>query len=154
MGRDSGFLAVDVGIAGGAEFILIPEAPTTTKQLVKRLENRRRQKLSSIIVVAEANNPGRSFTLADDIRKLSGIQYKVCVLGHTQRGGSPTVQDRKMGSLMGAMAVKTLLAGGTEKMIAQLDGHLKTVDFPDPALGARSFSNLELLSINEMICSI
>ena len=106
MGRNSGFLAVDVGIAGGAEFILIPESPMDVDKLVERIEHRERRKRASIIVVAEANSPGRSFTIAKKIEELSGIEYKVCVLGHTQRGGSPTVQDRKMGSIMGYMAIE------------------------------------------------
>ena len=154
MGRASGFLAVDVGIAGGAEFILIPEAPITVADLVYRIQNRSRQKLSSIIVVAEANVAGRSFQIAEEINKLSGIEYKVCVLGHTQRGGSPTVMDRKTGSIMGAKAAEALREGLSEKMIAVQNGKIIAVDFPDPDKGARCFSDLELLKINEIICNI
>lgn len=154
MGRASGFLAVDVGIAGGAEFILIPEAPISIHELVKRIEKRPRKKLASIIVVAEANQPGRSFHLAKKINEYSGLNYKVCILGHTQRGGSPTVKDRKMASLMGYEAVICLLRGESRKMIAVKNHHLSTVEFPDPQLGARCFSNNELLHINEMICGI
>lgn len=154
MGRNSGFLAVDVGIAGGAEFILIPEVPMTIASLVERLQNRSRHKRSSIIVVAEANAPGRSFSIAEEIAALSGIEYKVCVLGHTQRGGSPTVQDRKVASIMGYTAVEALLAGEHDKMMAHVNGKVLPVAFPDPQLAANRFDHVELLAMNEMICDV
>ena len=101
MGRDTGFLAVEVGIAGGAEFVLIPEAPITVPELAARIRARKRTKLGSIIVVAEGEKPGRSFGLAKELQAELNTEYKVCVLGHTQRGGSPTVRDRKVGILNG-----------------------------------------------------
>jgi 6-phosphofructokinase 1 len=154
MGRASGFLAVDVGIAGGAEFILIPEYPMTTEDLVKEIKSKQRPKLSSIIVAAEAGHPGHSLQLAEDIRKMSGIIYKVAILGHIQRGGSPTLYDRKIASIMGAKAIEGILAGHTKKMIAVIDGKLALQDFPDPKKGTRFFDNYELLKINKIICQI
>ncbi|MDF3054106.1 MAG: pfkA [Gammaproteobacteria bacterium] len=154
MGRAAGFLAVDVGIAGGAEFILIPEAPITTASLVHQLQHRKREKLASIIVVAEAGHPGRSMILAEEIMSLSGLAYKTCILGHAQRGGAPTVKDRKTAALMGYYAVKHLLAGHSQQMIALKDEKIIMVPFPDPALGARCFAEQELLAINRLICEI
>ncbi len=154
MGRASGFLAVDVGIAGGAEFILIPEIPTSIDKIIDRLTHRNRTKLASIIVVAEADDPGRSIQIAEQIKQQSGIIYKVCILGHTQRGGSPTVKDRKVASLMGAKAVDLLLQGKSNQMIAMRGDDLMAVPFPDPGQPARRFSNAELLKTNEILCDM
>lgn len=154
MGRAAGFLAVDVGIAGGAEFILIPERPIQVEELVDKIKNRSRTKLASIIVVAEGGRAGHSVELAQQIKALSGVTYRVCILGHIQRGGSPTVTDRKIASLMGYQAVETLLRGESQKMIAMQNNRLTVVDFPDPAWGARSFEAEALLRINQMICGM
>lgn len=154
MGRAAGFLAVDVGIAGGAEFILIPEVPISTASLVQRLQHRKREKLASIIVVAEAGKPGLSMQLAQEIESLSGLVYKTCILGHIQRGGAPTVRDRKIAALMGYHAVQTLLSGYSQQMIALKDEKIVTVPFPDPALGARCFVQEDLLQINQVICEV
>lgn len=153
MGRSSGFLAVDVGIAGGAEFILIPEAPLSIEALVEKIQLRKREKLASIIVVAEAGNAGRSIQLSKDIAALSGITYKTCILGHIQRGGAPTVRDRKISALMGYYAVKYLLEGLSQQMVALKDEQIVNVPFPDPKLGARCFHQEELIQINHILCS-
>lgn len=154
MGRAAGFLAVDVGIAGGAEFILIPEMPMTVEQIVERISNRKRKKMASIVVVCEADRPGRSFQLAEQIKAASGTSYKVCILGHIQRGGAPSVKDRKIAALMGYEAVEFLLSGGSQKMIAMQDNLLMPVPFPEPSAGARRFDEEQLLSINRRICEV
>lgn len=153
MGRSAGFLAVDVGIAGGAEVILIPEKPITVERLVELIETPRRHKSSSIVVVAEADNPYRSISLAKEIKDLCGIEYKACVLGHIQRGGAPTAFDRLIASRMGQMAVEMLLEGVTQKMIACVNHQLTMVDFPDPALGGRRFNDDALLRMNDILCA-
>jgi 6-phosphofructokinase 1 len=152
MGRATGFIAVDVGISGGAEAILIPEFPITTEALIEKLQKKRRKKGTSIMVVAEADCPGRSVALAEEIKRLSGIEYKVCILGHTQRGGSPTVIDRKIGSIMGAKAIEGLLNGESCKMVAEVAGELMLVPFPDPKTGTRFFKDKKLLEMNDIIC--
>lgn len=151
MGRASGFLAVDVGIAGGAEFILIPEMPISNEALAEQLSARRQIKSGGIIVVAEADHPGRSFPLAIALRELLNIEYKVCILGHTQRGGSPTVEDRKLASMMGSRAVEALLTGHSQQMLAMVNGRLVLAQFPDPALGARKFADQELIKMNRVL---
>lgn len=119
MGRDSGFLAIDVGLAGGAEEIFIPE---TLHNIDKAVDHVRRGiakgKLSSILVTAEGQKPGRAYDLAEAIRKKAGFEAKVCILGHIQRGGTPTASDRILASRMGAAAVDALLAGKSDLMIA------------------------------------
>lgn len=152
MGRATGHIAIDVGIAGGAEYILIPEFPITTEQLVKKIKQKKRQKLTSIIVVAEADKPNHSIELAKQLKALSGIEYKVCILGHTQRGGTPTVKDRKIASIMGVKAVEALLAGHSQKMIAEQNGTLTLTEFPDPNHATRFVTSKELLNLNEIIC--
>jgi len=155
MGRAAGFLAVDVGIAGGAEFILIPEIPISMEELADRIQNRQRKKLASIIVVAEAGEPGRSFEIAKNIQQLINREYKVCILGHIQRGGAPTVKDRKIASLMGYHAIECLMAGDTQKMIAMHGDVLEPAPFPDPKNGSRTFvEEKELIRINRIICGL
>jgi 6-phosphofructokinase 1 len=154
MGRSSGFLAVDVGIAGGAEIILIPEQPMSAHQLIEKLENKTRRKLASIIVAAEADKPGGSFELAREIEQISGIHYTVCVLGHTQRGGTPSAMDRTMGSAMGAFAVRALLDGEQNKMVALQQNIITTTDFPAIEHATRYFNDMELLKINDVLCDI
>jgi 6-phosphofructokinase 1 len=152
MGRKSGFLAVDVGIAGGAEIILIPEFPTSTEQLIKKIQTKRRQKLGSLIVAAEAGEPNSSIRIANDIKTHTGIEYKTCILGHIQRGGTPTVMDRKLGSEMGAQAVRALLNDQSQCMTAVEAGKITLVPFSDPQNATRFFSDDMLLQLNEIIC--
>lgn len=152
MGRDSGFLAVDVGIAGGAEIILIPEIDTPVEAIAARLNAHKRPKLSSIIVVAEGSQPGRSMVIAKQLEALTQKLYRVCILGHTQRGGSPTTEDRKVASEMGYCAVKALREGATNKMVAMQNGKIVLSDFPDENAPARTFSQQELLTLNDVLC--
>jgi 6-phosphofructokinase 1 len=153
MGRSSGFLAVDVGIAGGAEFILTPEFPFSTEQLAQKITTPRRAKQNSIIIIAEADEPGRSLKIAEQLRSLTGLQYRVCILGHIQRGGSPTALDRKIGSEMGFLAVKALLDGISGKMVAVQEGKLLLTTIPDPAAGPRILAHGELIDLNDVLCA-
>ncbi|MBX2987641.1 MAG: 6-phosphofructokinase [Bdellovibrionaceae bacterium] len=118
MGRNSGFIASWVGLAGGAEEIFTPDANTTVDKAVDRIrEAQKRGKKSSIIIAAEGQKPGRAYDLADAIRKKTGLDAKVCILGHQQRGGSPTANDRILASRMGAAAVDALLKGHCDVMV-------------------------------------
>ncbi len=118
MGRNSGYIASQVGLAGGAEEILTPENVIPVDKIVDNLKSSRaRGKTSSIIITAEGQKPGRAYDLADAIRKKSGLDAKVCILGHQQRGGSPTAHDRILASRLGAAAVEALLSGKTNTMI-------------------------------------
>ncbi len=118
MGRNSGYIASHVGLAGGAEEILTQDNLIPVDKIVENLKNSRaRGKTSSIIITAEGQKPGRAYDLADAIRKKSGLDAKVCILGHQQRGGSPTAHDRILASRLANAAVDALLAGKSNSMI-------------------------------------
>ncbi len=152
MGRRAGFLALDVGISAGAEYILVPEYPIEVSKLAEGIMHPARPKRSVIIVVSEADCPGRSFGIADELRGMTpGHEYRVCVLGHAQRGGMPTAQDRVVASIMGNMAVEGLLAGKSNCMVAFQNGSYLFAPLPDPDLPARSLSSQELLKLNEVL---
>lgn len=123
MGRNSSYIASFVGLAGGAEEIFTSDGNTTVDKAVDRIkESLKRGKRSSIIVTVEGQKPGRAYDLAESFRKKSGLEPKVCVLGHQQRGGSPSANDRILASRMGAAAVETLLKGTCDVMIG-IEGH-------------------------------
>jgi 6-phosphofructokinase 1 len=119
MGRRSGYVAMISGIAGGAEDIMLPEVDTSVERLIERLRaGERLGKKSSIIVVAEGCEYGGATGLARMVSEQS--EYKdnrVTVIGHLQRGGSPTAFDRVLASRMGVRAVEALLEGETGKMV-------------------------------------
>lgn len=118
MGRNSGWIASQVGIAGGAEEILTAENVVGVDKIVENLKSSRaRGKTSSIIITAEGQKPGRAYDLAEAIRKKSGLDAKVCVLGHQQRGGSPSAHDRVLASRLAHSAVELLLAGRNNVMV-------------------------------------
>jgi len=118
MGRNSGWIASRVGLAGGAEEILTADNIIAVDKIVENLKkSRARGKTSSIIITAEGQKPGRAYDLSEAIRKKSGLEAKVCILGHQQRGGSPTAHDRILASRLAHAAVETLLAGNCNVMI-------------------------------------
>ncbi|AGH96339.1 6-phosphofructokinase [Pseudobdellovibrio exovorus] len=129
MGRNSGWIASHVGLAGGAEEILTAENIISVDKIVENLKNSRaRGKTSSIIITAEGQKPGRAYDLSDAIRKKSGLDAKVCILGHQQRGGTPSAHDRILASRLANAAVEALLAGRNNTMIGvQAD---KLVEIP------------------------
>ena len=112
MGKSTGFIALDVGIAGGAEDVLIPEIETKIEDVCWNIEqNLKKGKKSSIIVVAEGDDAGGVFQIAQQVWEKLKLEYRICVLGHIQRGGSPTVRDRILASRLGVAAVETLIQG-------------------------------------------
>ncbi len=132
MGRESGFIAVAAGLAGGAEDIFIPEHPFELKHTIELIKRGiARGKMSSILVAAEGPKPGRAYDLADEIRKSSGLESKVCVLGHIQRGGAPTAMDRLLASRMGAKSVDEILHGQCDIMIGVRGQEMVTCELSD-----------------------
>jgi 6-phosphofructokinase 1 len=123
MGRDSGFIAVDVGVAGGAEEIFIPETLANVDQAIQSIKRGvARGKSSSILVAAEGQKVGRAYDLAEQIRRKAGYEAKVCVLGHIQRGGSPTARDRILASRLGFAAVRAIQQGASDVMVGVQGG--------------------------------
>ena len=113
MGRDAGYIALHSGIATGAENILIPERKTEIDKIILQLtEKERRRKLVNLIVVAEGDDFGGGNEVAKIIReRMPLLEIRVCILGHIQRGGSPSCMDRLIASRMGYHAVESLMEG-------------------------------------------
>lgn len=127
MGRKAGYLALNVGIACGAEVVMIPEVETDfTRDVVKvLLQGRNSGKHHYIVVVAEG--AGNATDVAAKIEAITGIESRATILGHLQRGGSPTNRDRTMASMMGLRAVECIRQGCLNRIIAYKAGEL--VDF-------------------------
>lgn len=148
MGRSSGLLAAEVALASGAEYVLTPEFTIATRDLAKKILAPKRKKNSLIIIVAEAGHSGRSFNIARELKTFTpSIEYRVCVLGHIQRGGSPTAIDRTTASTMGSMAVGALLQGKSRCMTALQHGKYTLEPFPDITLPAKRLANEDLIKL-------
>lgn len=130
MGRDAGLIALRAGIGVGAESILIPETKTDVGNLIERLKNGRKSKTSKIIIVAEGDEAGGAFTIAEQVKKaLPEYDTRVTVLGHIQRGGNPSAMDRVNSSRMGFAAVEALLEGKRNVMIGIVDKNIVLTPF-------------------------
>lgn len=121
MGRDAGFIALNCAIGGGAEFVLLPEMESTLGEVKDRLLSlMTAQSRSSIVVVAEGEGMGGAAPLEQALRAdpaFDRVDLRVCILGHTQRGGSPSARDRVLASRLGAAAVEALVDGHTNVMV-------------------------------------
>lgn len=126
MGRDAGYIALHSGIATGAEHILIPERKTDIEELIASLqEKERRKKLVNMVVVAEGDEFGGANEVAKVVKeRLPMTDTRVCILGHIQRGGSPTCLDRLIASRMGYAAVESLLEGRHNVMVGILNNRM------------------------------
>lgn len=130
MGRDAGLIALRAGIGVGAESILMPETKTDIEDLIKRLETGRKNKSSKIIIVAEGDEAGGAFAIAEKVKKrLPEYDTRVTILGHIQRGGNPSAMDRVNSSRMGFAAVEALLKGEKNIMIGIVDKSIKYTSF-------------------------
>lgn len=153
MGRDAGFIALNTGLAIGAQEILIPEVNMSTENLINSLKKSKSAgKTSTIIVVAEGDKTGQSvFQLADMIEdKLPKYEVRVSVLGHMQRGGSPSCFDRVIGTQMGITAVESLLNGESRVMIGIQNGKINKTDL-SKAIKGKSKINKELLRMSRIM---
>jgi 6-phosphofructokinase 1 len=125
MGKARGSIALEVGIAGGAENILIPEVETKIEQLALDIDRSfKRGKKSSIVVVAEGDDAGGAFSIAQQVWERLKLEYRICVLGHVQRGGSPTARDRVLASKLGAAAVDALARDMSGYMVGESNGQI------------------------------
>ncbi len=153
MGRDVGHIALNAGIAGGAEEILIPEEDLGLERLVESLNRSRKSgKSSSIVIVAEGDKIGKNiFELKDYVdENMEGYDVRVSVLGHMQRGGSPSCFDRVLASRMGVKAVESMLNGQTNYMVGLMDGKMELTPL-DNAIKGKTKINLELLRVSDIM---
>lgn len=153
MGRDSGFIALNSGIGAGAEDILIPEENIGIDTLLKSLKRSKKAgKTSSIIVVSEGDKTGKNvFELANYIDdNLPEYETKVSVLGHMQRGGSPSCFDRVMASRMGIKAVEVLLENKAGVMVGIQNNKMALVPL-EKAIKGDHIINKELLRMSDIL---
>ena len=153
MGRDVGHIALNVGVAGGAEEILIPEEDLGLDRLVESLgKSRKSGKSSSIVIVAEGDKIGKNiFELKDYVdENMEGYDVRVSVLGHMQRGGSPSCFDRVLATRMGVKAVESMLEGKTNYMVGLLNNIMELTPL-EKAIKGKSKINLELLRVSDIM---
>jgi 6-phosphofructokinase 1 len=134
MGRDSGYIAIQCGIAGGAEIVMVPEVLTPISEVVETLKQGwNRSKSSSIIVVAEGDEEGNASEVADKIKARLEVDMdiRVTTLGHIQRGGIPTAYDRILASRLGLGAVEGLMNGEKNMMVGIINNELVYTPFRD-----------------------
>lgn len=149
MGRHCGWIALTAGLAGGAEIILVPEEPFNQEDISKKLlESRAKGKQYSIIVVAEG--AGSALELGQYIRANSGLETRVSVLGHIQRGGAPTAFDRLLASRLAETAVRALMAGKTDIMIGFRNNQCVEVPIAD-AVGKKKEIDPELYRLADVL---
>lgn len=130
MGRDSGLIALRSGIGTGAEAILIPETKLDFSGFLTRLDKTRKNKSSRIIIVAEGDKDSDAFSVADKVKdRFPHYDVRISVLGHIQRGGSPTCMDRVLASRLGVAAVEGLLEGRKGEMAGLQGGNITFTDF-------------------------
>ncbi|MCL6635634.1 MAG: 6-phosphofructokinase [Peptococcaceae bacterium] len=149
MGRDSGWIALTAGLAGGAETILIPEKPLSIDELCDKLmRGYKRGKLHSIIIVAEGAASG--LEVGRQIKEKTGFDTKVTILGHLQRGGTPTAFDRNLASRLGAAAVDLLLAGESGKMVGMISGRVVATDLQQ-AVQKKQLIDLDMYTLADIL---
>ena len=142
MGRDSGCIALRSGIAGGAEAIMLPETETALDDLITDLESSP-NKSSSIVIVAEGDKHGGAYDIAKIVKdRIKSYHTKVTILGHLQRGGSPSSFDRILGSRLGYAAVNALLRGESQKMVGLRGNSIALTDLEE-ALTNHEFKLVE-----------
>ncbi|MBR5856524.1 MAG: 6-phosphofructokinase [Bacteroidales bacterium] len=144
MGRDAGFIGLYTAIATGAEATLIPEVHTNVDELCSYLDQeRRKNKTSGIVIVAEGHAEGNAHEIAAMVKeKLPDYETRVTTLGHIQRGGSPTCNDRVLASILGNQAVEALVAGKSGVMVGQINGETSYTPFAEACSKHNKINNL------------
>lgn len=153
MGRDAGFIALNAGVAAGAEEILIPEEDKSIKEMAKTIEQSKRVgKTSGIVVVAEGDKTGRNiFELVDYVSERNpNFDIRVSVLGHMQRGGNPSCFDRVLATRLGVKAVELLRAKESNLMVGISNGVVITTCL-EKAIKEETSINQELLRVSRMM---
>ena len=153
MGRDAGLIALRSAIASGAEAMLVPEMKHDTEQLISKMKNWRRTKSSKIVVVAEGDESGGAYKVADLIKKnCPEFDIRVSILGHIQRGGNPTCMERVNASLVGFNAVKALMEGRKNEMVGVINKQIVFTPFAKAVKHIQKL-NKELEELIEVLSS-
>jgi 6-phosphofructokinase 1 len=151
MGRDAGLIALRSGIAVGAEGILIPESKNDLVKILNNLKKTRKDKTSKIIMVAEGDESGGAFNVANIIREqFPHFDVRVSVLGHVQRGGTPTCMERVNASRIGYSAVQALLEGKKNVMVGIINKEINFTPF-SKAIKHIEELNPELINMMEIL---
>ncbi len=152
MGRDAGFIALYGGVGAGAEEILIPETSTDITQLIRRLdEGWKRHKSSVIIIIAEGDKEGGAFEVARKVKeRFDHYDTRVTVIGHMQRGGSPTCFDRVLASRLGVAATEALLQGNKNVAAGLVNNQIAFTPF-EKARKHKVDINEDLIRISRML---
>ena len=152
MGRNSGFIALDVAIAGGAEGALIPEDQGDWDKVLNHFNNpKRRKKSFSIIVVAEGDEQGGALILEKKLTSMySDLKIRSTILGHVQRGGSPSARDRILASRLGSEAITALLAGQKSVTVGIVSDEVVYTPFEQAIKGKKSVSE-SLINLAEIL---
>lgn len=152
MGRNSGFIAAQVGIGGGAESIIVPEYPLSFSQIYGLIDRGiKRGKTSSIIVVAEGPKEGLTRQIAEKL-EAKGYGPRVCILGHTQRGGVPMPRDRILGSTLGASAVAYLLSGKSNSFVGVQGDEIVLIPFSE-SVGRKRRLPKDVLDLSSVLAT-
>jgi len=153
MGRDAGHIALNCGIGSGAEEILIPEENIGLPKLLEKLKRSKASgKSSCIVIVSEGGKIGKNvFELSEYVEEnLPEYDVRVSVLGHMQRGGSPSCFDRVLASRLGVKAVELLLQGKNQVMVGLLDDKVETTPLEKAIKGTTKIDE-ELLRISDIL---
>jgi 6-phosphofructokinase 1 len=151
MGRDAGLIALRSGIGSGAEAILIPETKNDIQKLIDRLKASRKDKSSKIIIVAEGDESGGAYKVAEILKQFfPQFDMRVSILGHMQRGGSPSCMERVNASIMGYNAVQALLLGKQNVMIGIVNKQVTFTPF-DKAIKHTQTLNADMLKMMEIL---
>jgi 6-phosphofructokinase 1 len=154
MGRDAGFIALNCAIGGGAELVLIPETLTDMESVKDRIASLMMgQHRSSIVVVAEGEEFGGATRIAEMLKAdpaFGAIDLRVCILGHTQRGGAPNARDRVLASLLGSHAVEALLEGHSNVMVGIVNNEVKLTPMRN-VWSRKKTIDYELLKLTQLI---
>jgi 6-phosphofructokinase 1 len=154
MGRDAGYIALHSGISTGAEHIMTPEHLIDVQDIIEDLQtNERRRKLVNIIVVAEGSIAGGAEEVARQVKaSCPQLDTRVCILGHIQRGGSPSCQDRILASRMGYAAVEALLNGTSNVMVGIVNNKIQYTPL-EQAIKAKEHLDPEWLKMVKILAS-
>lgn len=152
MGRDSGYIAIRSGIGGGAELVMVPETSTSITEVISTLqEGWNRKKTSSIVVVAEGDEEGNAMEIAEKVKSQIHMKdVKVSILGHIQRGGTPSAQDRILASRLGLGALEGLLNGEKNVMAGIINDKLVYTSFEE-SIGKTKELNQDLIRMVKIL---